>query len=346
MDAQGPVRSPTRWIQAQRVAGHWRSGASPRSVSPANPQADALVGQSIGDTVSRGLRELSGPARCAPDPPGASSAITRRRRTRDVGAMTSTHWQSWALQTDPLRTNPNPPARAPRHLLGQIASVARDVPAFLTAPLYRRWHRCWGATSAEVEAELPGDSLVPNAQFRATRAITINASPESVWPWLVQVGCLRAGFYSNDLLGNLAHPSADRVIAELQDLEVGQRVPMSPTPTERTTLRVRSYETNRWLLWTKSDSTWAWQITPIGHNGTRLITRIHARYDWHHPLSALVGVVLMEFGDFAMLRRMLRGIKSRAESLEMKATPEIDGSNMLSASRPSPNQCRSQKEFA
>jgi len=260
--------------------------------------------------------------------------------------MTSAHTQTWASQTDPLRTNPNPPARAPRHLLRQIASVARDVPAFLTAPFYRRWHLRWGATSAEVEAELPGDSLVPNARFRATRAITINASPESVWPWLVQAGCLRAGFYSNDLLDNLAHPSADRIIAELQDLKVGQWVPMSPTPTERTALRVHSYETNQWLLWTKSDSTWAWQSTPTDNNGTRLITRIHARYDWHHPLSTLVGVVLMEFGDFAMLRRMLRGIKSRAESLEMRATKEIDSADTVSASRRLPDQSRSQKEFA
>ncbi len=244
------------------------------------------------------------------------------------------------------RPNPNPPARAARHLLGQIASVVHDVPVFLTAPLYRRWHLCWGATPAEVEAELPGDSLVPNAPFRATRAITINAPPESVWPWLVQVGCLRAGFYSNDLLDNLAHPSADTIIPELQDLEVGHWVPMSPTPTERTALKVHSYETNRWLLWTKSDSSWVWQITPVGDHGTRLVTRIHARYDWRHPLSALVGVVLMELGDFAMLRRMLRGIKSRAESLEMRATQEIDRANNVSVSRRSLSQSGSHKERA
>lgn len=251
-----------------------------------------------------------------------------------------------AVARRPHCTNPNPPARNPRHLLRQIAGVVHDVPAFLTAPLRRRWHLRWGATSAEAEAELPGDLLVPSAQFRATRAITINAPPESVWPWLVQVGCGRAGFYSNDLLDNLAHPSADRIIPELQDLEVGQWVPMSPTPTERTAMKVHSFETNRWLLWTKSDGTWVWQITPTDSNGTRLVTRIHARYDWHHPLSALVGVVLMEFGDFAMLRRMLRGIKSRAESLEMRATREIDRANRVSASRRLQNQSGSQKELA
>ena len=71
---------------------------------------------------------------------------------------------------------------------------------------------------------------------------------------------------------------------------------------------------NESLLWTKPDSTWAWQLTRTG-TGTRVVTRIHAVYDWRHPLAAILGVVLMEFGDFAMLRRMLRGIKARAESL-------------------------------
>src|ERR1700726_3537704 len=92
-------------------------------------------------------------------------------------------------------------------LLAEIRDVAHDLPAFVTEPLYRRWHLRWGATPAEVGRALPGDALVPHAQFRATRAITINASPNEVWPWLVQVGCLRGGWYSNDLLDNLGRPS-------------------------------------------------------------------------------------------------------------------------------------------
>jgi hypothetical protein len=169
---------------------------------------------------------------------------------------------------------------------------------------------------------MPGDALLPRAQFRATRAITIDAPPEAVWPWLVQVGCLRAGFYSNDLLDNLGHPSARAILPGLQHLQAGQWVPMSPaaTPTERTALKVHSFEANQWLLWTKPDSTWAWRLTAAGAGGTRLVTRIHAVYDWQHPLMALLGVLLMEFGDFAMLRRMLRGIKARAESLARDAS--------------------------
>jgi hypothetical protein len=92
---------------------------------------------------------------------------------------------------------------------------------------------------------------------------------------------------------------------------------MSPAaiPTERTAFKVHSFELAEWLLWSKPDSTWAWRLTATGDGGTRLVTRIHAVYDWRNPLMGLLGVLLMEFGDFAMLRRMLRGIKARAESL-------------------------------
>lgn len=201
-----------------------------------------------------------------------------------------------------------------RELFVEVRAVVHDLPVFLTAPLYRTWHLRWGATTTEVAASLPGDDVLPRAQFRATRAITIDAPPEAVWPWLVQVGCLRAGWYSNDLLDNLAHPSATTIMPNFQGLEVGQWVPMSPIPSDATALRVHSFELEHWLLWIKSGSTWAWQLTPTDANGTRLVTRIHAVYNWRHPITALLGMLLMEFGDFAMIRRMLRGIKKRAES--------------------------------
>ena len=94
-----------------------------------------------------------------------------------------------------------------------------------------------------------------------------------------------------------------------------QWVSMSPTPTEGTAFKVHSFEVNRWLLWSKSDSTWAWKLSPVAGEGTRLLTRIRALRDWRHPRAALLSVLLMEFGDFAMCRRMLRGIKARVESV-------------------------------
>ena len=122
--------------------------------------------------------------------------------------------------------------------------------------------------------------------------------------------------------GSRASRSATAILPGLQHPQAGQWVPMSPAaaPTDRTALKVHSFEANQWLVWTKPDSTWAWRLTPAGAGGTRLVTRIHAVYDWQHPLMALLGVLLMEFGDFAMLRRMLRGIKARAESLARDAS--------------------------
>ena len=101
----------------------------------------------------------------------------------------------------------------PTELLGETWHVVQDLPVFLTAPLYRRWHLRWGATAAEETAPLPGDALAPAAQYCSTRAITIAAPPRQVRPWLIQVGGLRAGFYSNDLLDNLASRTSAFLVA-------------------------------------------------------------------------------------------------------------------------------------
>ena len=221
-------------------------------------------------------------------------------------------------------TAPPRTLRPTRHQLGgQVRAILADLPLFFTAPLFRCWHLRWGSTPSEVRAALPGDELLPQAQFRCTRAVTIQAPPAVVWPWLVQVGCLRAGFYSNDLLDNLGHPSARDIVPDLQHLEVGQWIPMSPkAPTDVTAFRVEAFELNQWLLWCKPDSTWVWQLIDTGHGTTRLVTRVHAVHAWNHPLTALLGVVLMEFGDFAMMRRMLLGIKERAEALGAAPDPQ------------------------
>jgi hypothetical protein len=206
----------------------------------------------------------------------------------------------------------------PKELPAKAWAVLQDLPIFLTAPLYRGWHLRWGATDEEVASPMPGDQLCPDAQYKTTRAITVNAPPAAVWPWLVQVGSGRAGFYSNDLLDNLGRSSATAILPTLQHLETGQWVPMSPSgePTPQTAFKVDSFVPGKWLLWIKPDSTWAWHLTPLPGNRTRLVTRIHAAYDWSRPLNAMVGVILMEFADFAMLRRMLRGIKARAEATQ------------------------------
>jgi hypothetical protein len=95
-----------------------------------------------------------------------------------------------------------------RHLARGLVEVLAASPLFLFAPLYRSRHLHWGATKEEVAKAMPGDDLVPEPSFSATRAITIDAPPEAVWPWIVQVGYGRAGWYSYDLFDNAARPSA------------------------------------------------------------------------------------------------------------------------------------------
>ena len=197
-----------------------------------------------------------------------------------------------------------------------VLDTLRSLPLFLTAPLYRTWHLRWGATDAEVDGLMPGDEVVPNASFNATRAITIAAPIEKVWPWIVQMGYRRAGFYTYDLLDNAGYASADRILGQFQQPKIGDWMPMTSNVNATTAFKVKAFLTNRWLLWEKPDSTWAWMLTPLAGGQTRLVTRLKQRYPWESPAMALFTLLLLEFGDFPMMRRMLTGIKVRAEQMD------------------------------
>ncbi len=161
---------------------------------------------------------------------------------------------------------------------------------------------------------MPGDELVPSAQFVATRAITIDVLPASVWPWLMQAGAGRAGFYSYDLLDHLGRPSATRVLEEWQDLDVGDVVaPMTDPSATATSFVLAELDPPRHMVWSKPDSTWSWTLRPVDGGRTRLVTRLKVRY--RLAPSALVTIPLIEFGDFAMMRRMLLTIRRRATSV-------------------------------
>ncbi len=180
--------------------------------------------------------------------------------------------------------------------------------------LYRRWHLRWGATDDEISMPLPGDDLVTAPEFQATRAITIAAPPAAVWPWIVQMGYGRAGFYAYDLLDNLGRPSAASIVPELQAVNVGDWVPMSGTINDNTAFKVAGFEPERWMLWAKPASTWVWSLLPTADDGTRLVVRLKARYRWMRP-TIVTDLVLMELGDFPMMRRSLLGIRDRAEAM-------------------------------
>jgi hypothetical protein len=190
----------------------------------------------------------------------------------------------------------------------------------LAAIRYRHWHLRWGATDDELAMPLPGDEMVQHPHFAFTRAITIRARPEEIYPWLVQIGWGRAGWYSYDVLDNLGKHSAEEIIPELQDMKVGDLISMGGKPTETTALRVKAFEPNQWLLWEHQGCPWVWHLEPIDSDTTRLLTRGRNRYriDWTLPTA----VILMEIGDPFMMRQQLLNLKRRAEGLaaDRKAT--------------------------
>jgi hypothetical protein len=177
----------------------------------------------------------------------------------------------------------------------------------------RPWTKRWGATDAEVAMELPGDALVARADYLATRAITIHASPSDVWPWLVQIGSGRGGWYSYDRLDNGGAPSANKILPEFQHLEVDDLVPM--IPGGEVGVWVKEIEPGKRLLWwdRKGEYSWEWLLDPVGENQTRLITRLRATYP---PLLSkrTIYALVATTGDIVMMRRCLLGIRHRAES--------------------------------
>jgi hypothetical protein len=191
--------------------------------------------------------------------------------------------------------------------------------------LVRPWQLRWGATDEEVARPMPGDEIVPRPTFNATRAVTVNGRPEDIWPWIVQIGfggAGRAGWYSYDLIDNLGRRSAERVIPELQHIEVGDFIPIFG----KTGFWVKAFSPNGWILWGdkgRNNLTWLWALHPIDGNRTRLITRVRLRYVW--TSSEILFNLVLDVGDIVMMRKCLLGIKRRAEELTRARTAKAQG---------------------
>lgn len=196
----------------------------------------------------------------------------------------------------------------------------------------------WGASDEEVKRPLPGDDLVQEAKMEATHAITIERPPDEVWPWLVQIGHQRAGWYSYDWLHRLMRiagsvederRSAEHIIPELQDLQVGDVVEIGPEmgykvvemePGRALVLHV-ALETGSFRPFDPSEETppeyftssWTWFLEQSGENVSRLIVRIRVGYS-PSLANALMVRGVMEPGSFVMERKTLLGIKRRAEA--------------------------------
>jgi hypothetical protein len=199
------------------------------------------------------------------------------------------------------------------------------------AAAYRRWvgpwQRRWGATDGEVAMFLPGDDLLPEPATQATRAVSLEASPAQVWPWLVQLGADRAGFYSYDWLENLfglGIHSADTVVPEWQRLAVGDVIAatrsraggwyvMRLEPDETMVLQVADLEAGRPLDRDQAgwEFQWTFALLPLSDGVTRLLVRERVAFG-----SWVARALMAPFGavSFVMTRRMLLGVKSRVEA--------------------------------
>lgn len=207
------------------------------------------------------------------------------------------------------------------HLSKRLVGGALALGAAALGALYvwviMPWHLRWGATEAELRRELPGDNLVAQPRMGYTRAITIDAPALAVWPWLAQIGQGRGGLYSYDWLENLAGcdlHSADRIVAEWQ-LSAGDLVRLGPEGYPYFT--VVSAEPGRALVLRAAGappdtSSWSFILDPVDMATTRLIVRSRGDYT-PTVLNAFMWRAMVEPLNFIMERKMLYGIKQRAE---------------------------------
>ena len=177
--------------------------------------------------------------------------------------------------------------------------------------LFRTPILTWGATEEEASAWLPGDELLEDADGIATRAIDIHAPASAVWPWIAQMGpSPRGGAYTYDWIENLLGldmHSADRVLPEFQHPEVGDTIGYGSNR-----MRVERVEPEHVLAWRSQDGNWVWTFVLTEQGGsTRLISRNRFRLP---TLGARIGMLPMEPASLLMERKMLRGIKVRAET--------------------------------
>jgi len=212
---------------------------------------------------------------------------------------------------------------------GLVAASAAAVAAYIIA--IRPWHLRWGSTDEEVNAELPGDDLVPDAKLTATHSITIDASPAQIWPWLVQIGQGRGGFYSYDWIENsmgLDIHTANQILPDCQGLKIGDLIPLSDDefgilvailePEKSLVLHGDTREPGPGMAPVLKEGdhmagVWGFHLEPQDDGSTRLIERIHI--DWNDtPENTFFYRVFLEPGSFIMQQKMLRGIKERAES--------------------------------
>jgi hypothetical protein len=187
----------------------------------------------------------------------------------------------------------------------------------------RRWMSRWGTSPQELAREMPGDAVIPNPTHSSMQAVTVKAPPADIWPWLVQIGYQRGGLYSYDwldrLFGFLDRPSATRILPEFQQLAVGDTVlwrrPSRIVPRQELTVSVLEPPRALAFSYQSLGMEWVWQfgLYPLDNERTRFVTRGTERVP--KTIAGWLGMRIMEPASFIMTRRMLLGVKERAEAL-------------------------------
>jgi hypothetical protein len=210
----------------------------------------------------------------------------------------------------------------------RVSSLIMSMTVVAAAAMARRRQLRWGATTAETTERLPGDELVSDPDLTATRAITIDAGADDVWPWIVQLGQGRGGFYSYDSLENLAGchiHSALQINPDWQHLDVGDTVRLAP----ELALTVAVAKPPRTLVLQGGvlpgttiapyDFTWTFHLSPVSATTTRLIVRERYAYTrwWARWMVEPLTVI-----SFLMSQRMLRSIRDRAEQPSDRSGPQ------------------------
>ncbi len=201
--------------------------------------------------------------------------------------------------------------------LRNVALGSAALLGVLYALLLRRRVLNWGATDIEAVARLPGDELLEDADGVSTRAITIDAPASAVWPWIAQMGpSPRGGAYTYDWIENLLGlnmHSVARVLPDFQHPAAGETIGFG-----KNRMRFERVEPEHVLAFRSQDANWVWAFV-LEERGrqTRLISRNRFRLP---SLAARIGMAPMVPASLVMERKMLRGIKARAERLASPGT--------------------------
>lgn len=238
--------------------------------------------------------------------------------------------------------NTDAPTNSPIHARDVVSGLfgAAGIALDLATPFLRPVRGHWGMSRAEALGSFPGDDCVPEPMWSWTHAVEIDARVDQVWPWVAQIGQDKAGFYSYQWLENLAGCNicnADAIHPEWTELRVGDAFRLHPSAPP---LRIARVEPGRYFV-VRDDATaspeanthperwvhvsWLFMVESIGYGRSRLISRYRVAYDRSWQTRLLFGAWTIESIGFVMDRRMLRGVKRRAERASANSAGRVPG---------------------